>query len=254
MPIDRKWRLNGVKRIEENPAVSPYLRNFFFFFSFSRDLKRSIGNGNDLTDQSFWKECDKFYNFSKGFTRAGEGEHFVAIFADNRPGIRCTCLNCPAIIPHKKRRRRSYLDGSTSFSSRPVAVISRKRIGRSLESGQDSFRRTCLDGYQLANVPRALNKPCETHVERVYTRQRRYSGVTFKRHLLPDDRTISHDPPEILSHSWRNLNIYEEIRLIRKFRFLMKIREKRKRDVFFQEIFLRILGLMECWNLNVSYI
>lgn len=120
--------------------------------------------------------------------------HFVAIFADNRPGIRCTCLNCPAIIPHKKRRRRSYLDGSTSFSSRPVAVISRKRIGCSLESGQDSFRRTCLDGYQLANVPRALNKPCETHVERVYTRQRRYSGVTFKRHLLPDDRTISHDP------------------------------------------------------------
>lgn len=35
----------------------------------------------------------------------------------------------------------------------PAAVISRKRIGCSLESGQDSFRRTCLDGYQLANVP-----------------------------------------------------------------------------------------------------
>ena len=68
-------------------------------------------------------------------------------------------------------------------------MISRKRIGCSLESGQDSFRRTCLDGYQLANVPRALNKPCETHVERVYTRQRRYFGVTFKRQLLPDDRT-----------------------------------------------------------------
>lgn len=128
---------------------------FSFSFSFRENLKfdRLLMEKIEQIDLSE-KSAINFIIFRRDYSRGWRRALCRTIFADNRPGIRCTCLNCPAIISDKKRRRRSYLDGSTSFSSRPVAVISRKRIGCSLESGQDSFRRTCLDGYQLANVPR----------------------------------------------------------------------------------------------------
>lgn len=103
---------------------------FSFSFSFRENLKfdRLLMEKIERIDLSE-KSAINFIIFRRDYSRGRRRALCRTIFADNRPGIRCTCLNCPAIISDKKRRRRSYLDGSTSFSSRPVAVISRKRIG-----------------------------------------------------------------------------------------------------------------------------
>lgn len=117
---------------------------------------------------------------------------FSQIIAEEFDALAATAGDNP-----RQEAASTVLLGRFDEFQQPATVISRKRIGCSLESGQDSFGRTCLDGYQLANVPRALNSPCETHVERVGTCRKR-SLETFENPLLPPDRTISRDSISIL--------------------------------------------------------